>query len=272
MANNSNEAYRLSHSFFMGKKFQNDQRLIFHKKLLKPINVDKWKSLSHFQIKGFRMWKSPFIENYFLNNNTKDNDIDFSIIINETNIIKIPSFMFFNLDNDYLINKIISSLTPFIVHEQDYLFIKLEKNVYFFSILKENLSIKFGKEFCDRFGFFENFEYKKKEVNNDGYYIFSEKKFRDKTCNHIGVSVNFGYNKMISSYEIIGILSCDSIPLMGFFDFNIVQRPLFMNIKFESIYEIEVQFINLADGQVLKMLPSNSLDHELFISMAFSEI
>ena len=77
---------------------------------------------------------------------------------------------------------------------------------------------------------------------------------------------------MISSHEIIGILSCDSTPLMGFFDFNIVQRPLFMNIKFESIHEIEVQFINLANGQVLKMLPSHSLDHELFISMAFSEI
>ena len=77
---------------------------------------------------------------------------------------------------------------------------------------------------------------------------------------------------MITKHEIIGILSCESIPLMSFFEYDVVDRPLYMNIKFESIYEIEVHFINLADGQILKTLPSYNCDHELFISMAFSEI
>ena len=67
------------------------------------------------------------------------------------------------------------------------------------------------------------------------------------------------------------LLSCENVSVMNYFELDVINRPLHMNIKFETIQEIEVKFISLTDGQLLSFLP-NVPEQELFVSMAFSEI
>ena len=256
--------YRLSHSFFMSLKQPHNTGLIFHKRLSKPIKIDKWKSLSHLKLSGFRCWTSALL---------KENGLaeQFEITVTTNSNIKrfsLPFQFSFIHDYDLIIAEVINLLSDLLVSGVDFDFKRLSPNVFFFDVLKGDICIEFGKFFCSLFGFDEDEEY---DIFTGRKIFYSPKSFRDLSNDFVGISVNFGYNDMIDKYEIIGILSCENLPFMNFFDINVIDKPLHMNIKFEAIYEIEVKFIDLSNGQLLKF--SSCLpEQEIFITISFSEV
>ena len=264
------EDYRLTHSFFMGQKYDRDRRLIFHKKLLKPIYVDKWKSLSQLKIKGFRSWKSPLLtlcETRGKAAATKS----FAIEITkngDSQVVDVSPHVLLTLDSDKIVDEVKRAFGSANLLDSDCIFSLVSENVYRLSVLAESVSLKFTESLCALFGFEENVAYNK---FSDRELFYPKKSFRDLTSNHIGVSVNFGFNEMISRHEIIGILSCESSAPMKYFDFLVVDGPLFMNLKFEAIYEIEIRLVNLLDGQVLRSI-FDTFDQELFVTMSFNKI
>ena len=252
----------------MGQKYAKDDRLIFHKKLLKPINVDKWKCLSHFKIKGFRCWKSPLLEICEAKDGAAETFTIELMLEGKRRKVIVPSHLFLLTDFNVIVSKIKKLMSNFVNFDSHCKFDCLNENVFHFSVSSPNIDFQFGKSLCVFFGFRENRVY---DMNSAEKLFFPRKSFRDLTCDHVGVSVNFGHNDMITRHEIIGILSCHTTPIMAHFDFDVIDRPMFMNLKFESIYEMEVQFVNLSNGQVLNNI-SNSNEQELFVTMAFSEI
>ena len=78
---------------------------------------------------------------------------------------------------------------------------------------------------------------------------------------------------MVDRYEVIGILPCEDVTFLDFFDKCIIDRPQKMSLRFENIQEMEIRFINLVTGQILNSsFDSNSNFEELFITLSFSEI
>ena len=88
--------FHLSRSFFMRKRFSNnDNTLIFHKRFLYPLVISREKCLSYLKIKGFKTWKTPFLDT--LLDPTKLSNDDYSLKIsignNETTVF-IPPLIF----------------------------------------------------------------------------------------------------------------------------------------------------------------------------------
>ena len=96
----------LSRSFFMRKTYTVDDKLVFHKKFLRPIALNGNKCLSYLQIKGFKTWLTPFF-NSILNNKIDKNR--FFITINdhgnEKSVIIPPHIFLYSEWND-IINSI----------------------------------------------------------------------------------------------------------------------------------------------------------------------
>ena len=260
--------YHLSRNFFMGHKYSQDNRLIFHKKLLNPINIDKWKCLSQFKIQGYRCWKSPFLDKCIKSNENSDNDFQININFENTEYsILIPSYVLMFTNVEKIINDIISIIKKTVDINFD--FFCLDENVFHFKIISKNTTICFGLMFYIMFGFKHSFIY---DSNSKENIFFSPKSYKNNKNDHVGISINFGYNGMMNSrYELIGILSCKNTSLMSHFDFNVIDKPMFMNIKCETICEIEVRFIDLSHGQILEYI-DNSPEQEILVSLAFSEI
>ena len=263
------EQYRLSRTFFMGLKEGVKNQMIFHKKFTHPINVDKWKCLSHLRLNAFKCWKSPYSETCTNNLEKKSDCFDIEVTYeNEVRVVSVPSFTFLTMNGDLIINEMIDSLSALVVKDVDYSLSRVNDNIFYFKIKKNTISFRFGKVYCMMFGFEPGKNYTADSSEN---IFFTPKSFRDSRNDVVGVSVNFGYNDTINYHEIIGILSCENVSIMNYFELDVINRPLYMNIKFESIQEIEVKFISLIDGQLLSFLP-NIPEQELFVSMAFSEI
>ena len=263
------DQYRLSRTFFMGLKEGVKNQMIFHKKFSHPINVDKWKCLSHLRLNAFKCWKSPLSDLCTSAFEKKSDCFDIAVTVgNETRVVFVPSHVFLTMNRGLIIEEMINSLSAVVVKDVDYSLSRVNDNISHFKIIKNNVSFCFGKVFGMIFGFESGKTY---TANSSENIFFTPKCFRDSQNDVVGVSVNFGYNDTINYHEIIGILSCENVSVMNYFELDVINRPLHMNIKFETIQEIEVKFISLTDGQLLSFLP-NVPEQELFVSMAFSEI
>lgn len=265
--------FHLSRSFFMRKRFSNnDNTLIFHKRFLYPLVISREKCLSYLKIKGFKTWKTPFLDT--LLDPTKLSNDDYSLKIsignNETTVF-IPPLIFLSEyigDIIIFIKKYINeSLGAGYDHENFLNFFHVN-GLIFFKIINTEITITFGDALCKIFNFKNNFKYTKDTSESIFFYKNNFKNFKG---DHVGISVNFAFSNNLSDSEMIGILSTQNIEFSSLYDKCIIDRPEKLSIRSDSIIEIEIKFINLQTGTVYRSIYENE-NEEIFVSMNFSDI
>ena len=269
MASGDGDDFHLSRSFFMGRKYPADNKMIFYKKLANPINLDKWKCLSFFSLRGFRYWHSSFFRQLLDNSYNK---LDFAVFIKigeNTFTVAISPIV---ITHGHLVDAVsltVDLLKKFVANfNEKIIFQTYGAGIIFFKILEKNIDVKFSNVLCDFFGFQKNQIYNHK---SDRHIFYPQNTFRNVSCDHIGISINFGFNELIPGNEIITILSCDDVSFSNFFHKNLIQRPQKMNLKFVNIHEIEIRFIDLSNGQVLSSV-CNPKSEEIHVDLSFSQI
>ena len=147
--------YHLSRSFFMGKKCKNDDRMIFYKKFAHPVNVDKWKCLNFFSIRGFRYWHN---DSFALINDGKYNKLDHLMVIKveeELLNIFIPPYITYLSKFEELVNFISNLINKTLKSEDKVIFQGFSGGLIHFKVLKEKVEMKFSNALCDMHDGFE---------------------------------------------------------------------------------------------------------------------
>ena len=258
----------------MGKKYGHDPRLIFYKRFIEPINVNRWRCLSQFNIRGFRTWESMAVKALFKKDNETDDGLNVIIKSNELeHIIHFSHALFLKSSGEDFISFWEKSLNDFFKGKNKGIIeVKhLDDNTFSFSINSPTVKMEFSEKLCKFFSLKKSYQYK----NTDGKVVFFlVRGFRDHFLNQVGISINFGFNDIDAKHEIIGILSCENVASAEYFDKTIVDRPQKMNLKFETIREVEIRLISLVTGQILTSIyDATSFDlEELLITLSFSEI
>ena len=276
MNSSTRDNFHLTRSFFMGKKYGHDPRLIFYKRFIEPINVNRWRCLSQFNIRGFRTWVSMAAKALIKNDSETNNGLSVTIrTINDQleHVIDFSHALFLRFSGEEFITFWEKSLNDFFKGKnKGVIEVKhLDDNTFSFSINSPNIEMEFSEKLCKFFSLKKSYQYKKTDGN---VVFFLVRGFRDLFLNQVGISINFGFNDIDTKHEIIGILSCENTALADYFDKTIIDRPQKMNLKFETIRELEIRLINLVTGQVLTSIyDQTSCDlEELLITLSFSEI
>ena len=170
------DTVHLSRSFFMGKKYSQDSRLIFYKKFLEPINVNKWKCLSQFNIRGFRTWEyfalKSILKSAKDNTNNVEDDLMIVMRIKENqHVIKFSQLVFLDCSYDTFLSSWKKSLTEIFKNENfdDLLFIeKVSENIFSFLIKSNDIKLSFSNELCNIFNLKKSHQYS----NRDDKVIF----------------------------------------------------------------------------------------------------
>ena len=261
----------LSRSFFMRKRFSDDNSLIFYKRFLYPIIISQEKCLSYLKIRGFKSWKTPFLET-LLQPPPNENDNEkycIRISIGETEkTIYIPPIIFLCRDIDRVIDYLKKCIQESLGHVNFINFFSIN-GLIFLKIINAEITMMFSDGLCEIFNFKKNFSYTKNTPESLFFYKNSFKSFKGE---HIGVSVNFACsNNMGDGGEMISILSTENVPFSSYYEKCIIDRPEKLSIRSDSIIEIEIRFINLHTGTIYKSI-FEDLAEDIFVSMNFSNI
>ena len=269
MASREDGDSHLSRSFFMGRKYSADNRMIFYKKLANPVNLDKWKCLSYFSLRGFRYWHGSFFREMLDNNYNK---LDYAVFVKiGENVFTVPISPIV-ITHGHLIDAVsltVDLMKKFLTNfDEKMIFQTHGSGIIFFQIFEKNINVKFSNGLCDFFGFQKNQIY---DYQSNRHIFYPQNTFKNVSCDHVGISINFGFNELIPGNEIITILSCADVSFSNFFHKNLIQRPQKMNLKFVNIHEIEIRFIDLSNGQVLSSV-CNPKSEEIHVDLSFSQI
>ena len=259
----------LSRSFFMGKKHENDDRMIFYKKFAHPVNVDKWKCLNFFSIRGFRYWQN---NSFALINDDKYNKLDHILVIkagDELTNILIPPFITYLSGFEELVNFISNLINKTLKSDDQVVFQGFGGGVVHFKVLKEKVEVKFSNVLCDMFDFQKDHVYSKTSKKQ---FFLAKNSFKNGKCDHVGISLNFGFNQIRAENEIIAILCCEDVPFCSFFHKNLIEKAQKMDFKFVAIQELEIRFIDLSSGQILRSVFGSTDVSEIYVDMSFSQI
>ena len=261
--------YHLSRSFFMGKKHKDDDKMIFYKKFANPVNVDKWKCLNFFSIRGFRYWHNNSFASI---NDDKYNKLDHLMVIKdgeELMNIFIPPFITYLSGFEELVNFISNLINKTLKSKDQVIFQGFAGGVVHFKVLKEKVEVKFSKILCDIFGFQKDHVYSKTSKKE---FFLMKNSFKNDKCDHVGISLNFGFNQIRAENEIIAIMCCEDVPFCSFFHKNLIERAQKMDFKFVAIHELEIRFIDLSSGQILHSVYDSNDANEIYVDMSFSQI
>ena len=271
----------LCKSFYMSKENGSEKtnKLIFRKRFLAPINLEKKNTISFFRISGFKTWTSLFITQ-LLDGKVNENDFLIRVTLkgideNRFVLIQCPSHIFLT-DLDYItqyIQKLINNKLP----ENSILFESYRNGFIYFKILDSLIEVEFGIFLCSLFGFDPGVVYKNSSLRNTFALIPS---FRDFRLNHVGVSLNLLFNSHLPSgsnrsdvtgpQEVVTLLDTTDISYGNSFTKILIDRPEDMKFRSQSFFEIELRFVDLSSGQILdSYLPKNHYE-ELFCAIAFS--
>ena len=271
----------LCKSFYMSKDNSagKPNKLIFRKRFLAPINLEKHNAISYFRISGFKSWTTSFLTQ-LLDGKVDKNDFLIRITVkgaseNRFVLIQCPSHIFL-YDLDYItlyIQKLINKQLP----EDSILFQSNQNGFLYFKILEDLIEVEFGIFLCSFFGFDPALVYKTSTLKNIFVQIPSFRHFR---LSHVGVSLNLLFNSHFTSglnkpsvvepQEVVTLLNTHDIPHGQFFTKTIIDRPVDMKFRSQTFFEIELKFVDLSSGQILESyLPQNHYE-ELFCAIAFS--
>ena len=282
MESNPSSQHLLCKTFFMGKQNSSDNKLIFRKKFLRPINLNRQNTISFFQISGFKCWRPDFFTE-FLNGSVVDGS-RFSIQVrirgdnNDGNYhyetIHCPAYIFSfqNLDH---VTLYIQNLINNQIGQNRILFESNKNGFIYFKIFDNKLEVKFGDFLCTFFGFDRDMFYTATALKNVFYLTPS---FRDYRLNHVGISLNLLFNTHLSNvnssggqfHEITTLLDTTDVCYGHFFTKNLISRPQDVNFRSQNFIEIELKFINLSTGQILESYLPASHYQEIFCSIAFT--
>ena len=264
----------------MGKQNSSDNKLIFRKKFLRPINLNRQNTISFFQISGFKCWRPDFFTE-FLNGSVVDGSrfaIHVKIRGNDgiyrNEIIHCPAYIFSfqNLDH---VTLYIQNLINNQIGQNRILFESNKNGFIYFRILDNSVEARFGEFLCSFFGFERDTFYTAATLKNVFYLIPS---FRDYRLNHVGISLNLLFNTHLTNtgssggqfHEITTLLDTTDVCYGQFFTKNLISRPQDVNFRSQNFIEIELKFINLSTGQILESYLPNDHYQEIFCSIAFT--
>ena len=272
---------QLCKTFFMAKQSSIDKKLIFRKKFLRPINLDRRDTINYFSISGYKCWAPDFFRN-FLNGSVSGDRFTIKVLVkngqrnNYYESICCPAYIFTFQDLDN-VTQYIQNLINNQIGENRIIFESNKNGFIYFKILDNQLELKFSEFLCSYFGFNKDEIYTHTTLKDTFYLIPS---FRDCRMNHVGISLNLLFNSHLSSgldasgggqyHEITTLLDTTDIHYGQLFSKTVIDRPQDVNFRSQSFIEIELKFINLSTGQVIESyLPRNHYQ-EISCSISFS--
>lgn len=260
----------INYTFLLKKKPSLTNTLIYYCKLEEPIGIGSQKCISHLSLRGYRAWLNDYEESYFHNILNAD---DYEIIVKfnnsydagETIKIRVPFeiFLFQDLERSVAILK--KKLSEIIKLEDFNLYI-INNNFIYFKILNLNISITFSEALCNFFGFTKNLFYDNQSLTNIFIY---RRHFFDRKCENIGIQLNFAYNSNLHS-QCVCFMHGNHISLGDYFHENLINQKQKLTMKFDTLQEIELRFINLYNNKIMRGF-SYELDY-IQVDLCFSLI
>ena len=275
----------ISKSFWMNKIQTANNGLIFRHKLIKPVQLTPQHRLSYLEIHGFKNWMNNFIENLLSGSLDTSDDFLIKVAVKdsppnnsiELHLIQIPPIIFTWIE----MSKICSYIQNLINNEMgsgEIEFIMNGNGFLYFSVKNKKYNVYFGNFLCHFFGFDSNdvsYDYTTKKTT---FFIMNS--FRDFRLGHVGISLNLLFNKSLSFYggndetnsenhrEIIALLDSRDVCFTDFFKKVLINGKQDFDFKTHSFYEIELRFINLQTGQILRSFSSEN--EQMFCTLCFS--
>jgi len=258
-----NNTNLLNRSFYLEKKDKTNNEMIFYKKFDVPIILNNNNYLSYFKIDGFKNWLDVFNEKLLKGDIDKN---DFKIYIRQDKIdreILIPPHIFFFYNIEYIIRFMRFEFDTILREDLEYNLECYNGKMIYFKILEKDIEVCFSDEICKILSFEPKKNYNASTKKN----LFHIPKIFHDNLHHIGIWTNFSFD--INYGNLLSILNTESLNHAEFYSQILINSKQKTCIKFETIYEIEIKFVNLFDEKIL--MSSNYLNNdEICVTLCFS--